>query len=216
MSKIEKEIQNQIDTKLSEVSKRKEENYKEISEKYFPKKEKVSKRKYIIILSSFSSVIVAAVLLFVFVVFPKNDNKIIYYEGNELSTESDYEELSSYFYSFNLKIKSDYTNEIRRYYDSLSNDTLFFKIDYNDGNVKSIIDFVVNQNYKIDISNLEYSIKYHDINVMYNYQCKMSNLNVNAFFEKNGQSIMIHSSMVSIDGSEQQFWDYIENIIIVN
>ncbi len=243
MNRTDKEIYNEVEKNLNGFSDKKDENYKKITDVYFPKRKK-NNNKLIWVLTSVSSIVIAISLLFVFVIIPNNsatagnsaDNSISgiisnsdsnvvtgdsgkkYYSDNEEIADSNIDELSEYFGAFKFIIDQEKTYNIDRIYDSETNDTLLFKIFINDATIRLAINYITNLYYSSTINkdNIILTKQYQGIDVAYNYSYERPNMVVYAYFEKDGQSIEVDFSMRTFDDSEQQFWDYIENFIIVN
>ena len=147
-----------------------------------------------------------------------DDGDKTYYSDSEAVAISSLEELSELYDEFQLSLDSETVKEIKRLYLTETDDTLLYSITVDDGKAKIAINYYTNPELKpdFDLSAIILLKQYHGVDVRYIYAREGMNFTAYAYFEKGDQTLVVDFSLRTFSDDEQQFWDYIESMIIVN
>ena len=111
-----------------------------------------NRRTLAVFFSCFAVAIIAVALILYFSLRPKpSQPPIHYFEDNFVQADSDLQELNNDLKLFSIELYEEYDLEIKKIYDSLSEDNLFYTLSFNQKNgLKKIFKFdvVVNKFYE--------------------------------------------------------------------
>ena len=191
-------------------------------------KEKIRKRKLKVLWVSLSSsmaavvAIVASLVLLLPLLFPAPNvpPKKHYLLENEREVVSDLAEMNADLSEMYLEISAEYEGKVRKVYDSISSDTLFYKLEFKQQNEfvdeKIIVYLYVNLDYEI-LMELEDSVvqttSIDAFTITYNKKIIGADfpflLSYHAITEYNGIAIYIEYEQLSLD-EEGNFFNFFE------
>lgn len=222
---MSKWIQKKVDRQINSVEDRKDENYREISNMYFPET-KVKPRKFFRIVSAVSAAFIAIFIVSVCVIFnnspavtpaPTPTEPKYYYADDEVVVDSNTEEalLQAVAFDFNFNVFDEVS--VRRAYDKVSSDTLRFFIDGQKENADIQIMFISNPDFEYTYDDRVYdmSTQFQKDDVRYTKMYTSYQLKMSCLVESRGQKIFVSYNNRSMDGSEEPFWSFMNDFITV-
>lgn len=212
----EKHIWEEVNKNLSSENVRKDKCYNEIKNKYFSKDKKKT-RLWQWFMMPLASLVVVVLGILIYFVAIENKPPLEYAEDNKIIVESTIEEINSsseYFY-FNFDVVDK--PKIKKFYDSVSGDTLMYSVECVYAESDVILFFASNEryNYQYDVTLLDKNANVGKLQLRYSRQYEDYLLTIKSFSEKQGQKITITYRELSEDGSESNFWNFIEVFIAI-
>lgn len=212
----EKHIWEEVNKNLSNENVCKDKYYNEIQNKYFSKDKKKT-RLWQWFMIPIASLVVVVLGISIYFVAIGNKPPLEYAEDNKIIVESTIEEInsSSEYFCFNFDVVDK--PKIKRFYDSASGDTLMYSVECVYAESDVILFFASNEryNYQYDVTLLDKNANVGKLQLRYSKQFEDYLLTIKSFSEKQGQKITITYRELSEDGSESNFWDFIETFIVV-
>lgn len=212
----EKHIWEEVNKNLSNENVCKDKYYNEIQNKYFSKDKKKT-RLWQWFMIPIASLVVVVLGISIYFVAIGNKPPLEYAEDNKIIVESTIEEInsSSEYFCFNFDVVDK--PKIKRFYDSASGDTLMYSVECVYAESDVILFFASNEryNYQYDVTLLDKNANVGKLQLRYSKQFEDYLLTIKSFLEKQGQKITITYRELSEDGSESNFWDFIETFIVV-
>lgn len=213
-------VQKEVDKQLNDIKDNKEKNYKNIVETYFQQPATKSK-KFARVVWKVLAPIMATVILIVGTIAIVNNLKSqtehVYLADNEIAVDATIEELNKESKSFILSFDTLDVVENKRVYDSVTEDTLMFRLILEKNSVAINVVYVVNANYKydFDMSLVNKDATFQNINIKYISTFSSYNLTVYAYLEKDGQELVITYTQRAMNDSEEAFWTFMNEFIKV-
>lgn len=213
-------VQKEVDKQLNDIKDNKEKNYKNLVETYFQQPERKNK-KFAGVLWRVLAPIMASVMLIVGIIAIVNNLKSqtehVYLADNEIAVDATIEELNKESRSFMLCFDTLDVVENKRVYDSVTEDTLMFRLILEKSSVAINVVYVVNAdyNYEFDMSLVNKDATFQNINIKYISTYSSYNLTVYAYLEKDGQELVITYTQRAINDSEEAFWSFMNEFIKV-
>ena len=145
----------------------------------------------------------------------KSQTEHVYLADNEIVVDASIEELNEESKSFVLSFDALDVVENKRIYDSVTEDTLMFRLMLEKDYSKISVVYVVNDNYKydFDMSLVSKGATFQNINIKYISTFSSYNLTVYAYLEKDGQELVITYMQRAMNDSEETFWAFMNEFI---
>jgi len=213
---MNKRIFDEVENNIQSVDDNKDENYKKIKEIYFDdKKEKPSFIKRILFPLVGVFVVLISALLFL-LLYEKPEKEKKYFLDNEVSVVSSLEEFVADEKSFILNFENLSVDEVKRVYDSISNDTLKYYLSIKNNTATIEIVYITNKYSEFtDIEILDKVMLFQGIKVEYNFNFRSNKISIVSYLEKGGQKLYISYEDNATSDSEEPFWNFMNDFVTV-